>query len=1604
MEAQHEQIPRSARGTTVLATHNISQRQRSETGLRMSSDINSKRQERNDRSMHRRGGVQLTQFELPPLELDGVVEPMPLPNEIKRLQFVVYNPHCLDPMPEPQDILRFMLYQCYQRAPRITPLLSRAYDAVAFHETEELATYILSLPRFVPAMTLVNYLLELDYQSSISFAWDDANPQLFDYIQVPMITAYYVAGYVFHEQFFSLPSFSSTETPMRLVATLMLTNFEDTATNSVAVSVSWQEGFTIIPVGVFSVSALPGEVGSRTVTLDYTLPGTGDYGWLVKFTADTGAQETYFSLSYARRISAVPIPVTVTNTQPLWTSKIKPDPPLVMTRPLELSKPTAVLVLHAAFMIQGSGPAHAPVFEMSTQLRDRTIRAMGNSKKECQRQLKEKITEVFGRCDVVWHECVTVREYEAALHNKLMHTINGNTFQLSRRAQRTLAKANAMIEEGETPSPQEAKQLAQEIASSITLTMPEKRSRCLSIKELFEYFDGYGGDAIHVVHGTKCAIYLVLSAFDIDSEFLSELQATLCVIAEVLSTEEPKDQTFVDDLKKGIYVDAKPFVKTAPGRRVSTDPSPLGKPRPKPEPKPGDPHEQPQIPKVIDINMARQAKARVAQRIASKIPACWTALGYLLESTHSKEWKREVWQYAEVPDIVRSFGNVILESSVQTAALLATYVFVQEKMQSFLKEGDEFDFKPIMTQLMTKYPTIMVVREEEASRHNALMHAINGNIVRLVEKKAHNKLMHALNGNTSTGPTSKQDLIALITADTKDCGPIQSGDVITQLSNVPGAPYLRLADYTQANTAVFDTITGTGVRTLTSTWMPIYHLYNCAVVPAVPAGSPGGPLIFFDTIQAKGNSKMEKTATGTLMYDNATKNNTMLARADNKSFNGFYAIDLINMIQVAPLYDMNLEAMVLKWLCLYRIVCLAGLPQLKLPAKWDFYTDNLLDPNRLAVIQYNGSAYQGFIPEVVPPPAAAPRYFFPSNGALGEISFHLTVATVPPEEPYYFVPPTLNAGLSPFQLVVVLIALLSDFPSGIWTAQVINQGGAVVEVMDLASRFLIPGEQVLHIIMPSNGADRPPTTAADALRLSMLDVRTGPAATPTLAANAVVPINFVGGAIQTLPLADFLYTWFGGGVAWQNVMVDFITRLSMVYDVDTYLPAMYDLFCCLSNFVPGSTEAQPLNVGITIGRNLHPYGDFMMREFTLYDQPVAGAAWDFGYVSQSAIPHALIHALDRQAWNCIATGLWTQGVASKDLFRGFKIGHPHDFIVHSNVYSWKFFLAGQLWTMQLGLSADALAQAAQGVNVLPIYQAEVRAIFTSRQITEMNLMPCEGSKFMEAICANVMGFAPYKWTNQLGSLSVYDRYMFNGELWLPVVFVVPGPAVQTTNRWVPAPFADIWYNLLAKEVPLCLAMFDTVYNGVGTSGFALDNAFEVADVAAGTYVYPLMGDEWAKRLDRDNTRRRLDDKTLWNCKHRIISDYQALAVVYTMRSIEKNPSPAIPARLPFIANSPLTVATQPFMFCSGAMPYRDVLGAYYFPTTATPAVAVLGRRIDLGTLFANLTTIRIRQDITQPNFARQEREPIKLLYPVSKTTKVTMPASEVPPAGNPGNS
>nr|AIP98394.1 structural protein [Penaeid shrimp infectious myonecrosis virus] len=302
---------------------------------------------------------------------------------------------------------------------------------------------------------------------------------------------------------------------------------------------------------------------------------------------------------------------------------------------------------------------------------------------------------------------------------------------------------------------------------------------------------------------------------------------------------------------------------------------------------------------------------------------------------------------------------------------------------------------------------------------------------------------------------------------------------------------------------------------------------------------------------------------------NAQKTSTW--RANNIASQGWDMFDTVQLNTNISQKDLSMDTALTKLMLLYQLTT-QNLPATQLPSSiysaFDSRTQPTLQDGIWGInngVNIFGEQCGGL---------AAP--VFPFSGGTGEITFHLTLQSVPQEfqESAIFVPATaLQAAKEGARTLAMYVLMFAEWPFGMYTKTkqtTDNAGNNQSDQIFIHSESTvhIPGQKQMHIVLPRKVNMVNPTTIAEANARVVIQPTYGTVAAGAGVANGNINVAAVGVALPTVNLTDYLVSW-----ATDFTLGDI---KQLVERMKTTLPISRDLMAARQNAMLLSTLFPPL--------------------------------------------------------------------------------------------------------------------------------------------------------------------------------------------------------------------------------------------------------------------------------------------------------------------------------------------------------------------------------------------------------------------------------------------
>lgn len=1094
-------------------------------------------------------------------------------------------------------------------------------------------------------------------------------------------------------------------------------------------------------------------------------------------------------------------PVQVVNTNPLWVSDVY-VPPTPLEQAVKRADPTPKDYLKVAVLIRKHGPDHAPMFYVTTMNANDQLEGCGYNKKQATNMLATQLKKLYPGRTFSWTECSTVKEWEAALHNRQMHALNGNlATTVSGKAMRTRKNRLAHIERLTKEKMEDHKPGDPSDKTGMFPRTPELKAELEAMKDEIEQTHGTvpwqdlwealedmkSNDGVHVrVTVGQALIYSCMAANDVASEFFDELQAQVCKINELMRILEPDEREMTPLSPEDLNVPKPPEKK-----KPSTRPYDGSRP-PRPVAKKDETSPPPKTP--VQLENERAAAAR---RIAKGLAADWTALLWLRNYPGSRDFKKRVWHDYTGNEGIYALGLLFLE---QAHVQVYNHFMHETKWENLgIRLDLHLDLLPVET-----------VREEEVNAWNKYMHAITGNIIWAVDAARHNREMHALNGNTNTFLNGRLDLQKIMAMGPDPAAPeIAMGDVLAHISRGPGIAtsqhlYLRESLSQWYNPVDTDGTTSSAVAQN----LPVFEFYNPWNLDGEvdPDGEIfTGPITVVSCMRAKTPDTLELTMPGKNLLDRMVTGNFMLQKGDVHTINGFYANDMLPVLQQPPYWSLTLEQFALKLICMHKLITTNRLAFRDYVDNADNYQPTRLVFDMLSTrprfeISHNNWALPKLNSELNGSPV------FPMTGTSGGMFLHVTTLTVPPDEPYYFFPLSMAKHKYANAFLALFCTMLSPWPMSSMkvVANTKYPDGASQNGRPFywgTGRTFIPGETTLNIILPTRGFQSPPTNDTTLASIMLFNPRSGKVDVDDLVANSLLKPLYFGEnddniVNSEIPLCQYLLSWW---IYYNDIdpqltlhmwteFVGLVNALSPIYDTIKRMIPVFQACAFSTNTMYAETKDGEAWPNVEEDNSVEHYLDILLLSpKQLWVPPPDDDLQYFSLTAGDYFDSYVIHATDSKAWNCVATGMYSAGKGAINTQLQAEMFTPtwHVSLMAACV---PYICAAQLYYMGLGLSVEDINVSYMGVDGKWVYAEELRSFFNSRELVGEALTVTRGGNIMPTYLSQVVGWNTPKWNNGNGDLTIYDRILGTTEPLVVGWLALPVP--EDEDRTSRRKFAD----------------------------------------------------------------------------------------------------------------------------------------------------------------------------------------------------------------------
>jgi hypothetical protein len=611
--------------------------------------------------------------------------------------------------------------------------------------------------------------------------------------------------------------------------------------------------------------------------------------------------------------------------------------------------------------------------------------------------------------------------------------------------------------------------------------------------------------------------------------------------------------------------------------------------------------------------------------------------------------------------------------------------------------------------------------------------------------------------------------------------------------------------------------------------------------------------------------------------DAAIKANQNLGRADNTTLGGFNAFDVAYIGRLKSYSGLSMQSAILKLVLLSQVANWLQSPE-TLPMSCpltlnDPYTIVSDTPN--IVVSYNDSAIYS---EACGGETAVLPF---RGGETGMLYFHLTLATVPDDARSLaiFIPANLvNSTIDPGLAYYLFTQMWSDWPTLMYTVSMdttdsTGANGATQQSIPTSCGLFFPGQTEIHLVIPRNTTVRNPTNQNDANTYAWAQPTTGPTASTGLAAGAAINVNYVGGGLQGVNLAEYCYTW--GNEANMTTINQFLQRLNDVVNISDELKCAYQQVAAWSVRYPAMYVNAPV-----IGGNLAwaPNNALLYANYSpLGPRAVTWpAAWP---QSQIPRPDFLAYATDVVAWNktCLTVAL-PEGTQADG-------GPIPSEICNPKALFWSIFTARAfaitttVHRANIGLGAKTW-DSAWLVSDMLSFRNLVRWHYASTSHGDLTPSPAKMGSALASLYTGMFGGSP---SPDLSGNTVFD-------------YVCP-PRMSINNCWdgtgttmeniIPVLIADVWVHQMTRDLPKALMSFPPQNNQDSTTGL-VDGSMSTV-ILASSYYGPMTKQTYQRSALRQNETCDYSDDEMWNMR------LMVPLVNFTIRGLTGTPLASAPA-------------------------------------------------------------------------------------------------------------
>ncbi|APG76070.1 hypothetical protein 1 [Wenzhou toti-like virus 1] len=711
---------------------------------------------------------------------------------------------------------------------------------------------------------------------------------------------------------------------------------------------------------------------------------------------------------------------------------------------------------------------------------------------------------------------------------------------------------------------------------------------------------------------------------------------------------------------------------------------------------------------------------------------------------------------------------------------------------------------------------------------------VSGDYSRYLQE-SHNQRMHALNGNPDfpgdmaaldSRPTDLKSYISKARAVASNTPPVSGSNLLARVT-LESSGTNRTADHSlrhQMNIFA-ETVQRDGTRRQnTALPLPATTLIPRNVRPAAPgalvvARQPM-PVSGFSLSTSRGR-KLEITQRGSTVIDKVDNSASSNWRYGSTTIEGYLNGDLYTIAQSLPQDGMSLEAPMLRLVSLHSILAhrsqVIDVPETIYTA----FDTNTRPTDARATIGINDSPVPG---ETCGGYVRNAQY--PYLGGRGNLSFHLTLDTVPREDiPYaiFFPPCLIDAQRDRVNRSLALFILsISEWPFCLFTvsqaSQDANGGNAANQIyMPLSTTTRIPGPRTLRVVLPRHIFSQVPNNPAGIARASIFQPQFGPdpAIFPVAGRDILVSQAPDGAGLHEVALVQYLMSWalafslddikrtFYAYRSFTGSEADSVSAWEMARLANTVFPALImSNSPSLTDYTPNTDTFRDCNLGtmtrLPYAGNSTAAPPVAGQWPQAYYPPATFVGWRFGHM----------------AWNGMTLGIYKQASVA--------VPPSHDptplwlaqgtAVAQQIIGAAQVAVGPQLLFSLYGFSSELVDNV---VNGQARYDAAIRAIMRlyCTHDADGTFVPSAFGHLQECILQHAAGAGHF-------------GYMYDGSMLSPFGRQLRPTAVATINDdqvrvdlMPPAVLVTGWLAFLSNELPIQEAPFCSSGGVHGVGGY-----------------------------------------------------------------------------------------------------------------------------------------------------------------------------------------